>query len=196
MFWHLRMILAYQKNWLICKSFGNWEDPPPPFGKNSQKIPFFWGGGVPKSFSKSARHFWREPVKSDTTEWSHCSGITNTNTKYNPKQISMPIMIEISLLAIWHWHLGTSRDVGMHWHVKIVTLICCLKFKGIAAFTNYHMFSWNVFCCCMYLSKWRFRTEFATLLHWAEWRLKYWVLLLPDQSMRMVTERAPVGAKK
>ena len=52
------------------------------------------------------------------------------------------------------------------------------------------------FCCCMYLSEWQFRTEFATLLHWAEWRLKYWVLLLPDQSMRMVTERAPVGAKK
>ena len=36
-------------------TFGNWEDPIPPlpFGKNSQKIPFFLLGGVPyitKSF--------------------------------------------------------------------------------------------------------------------------------------------------
>ena len=38
-----------------------------------------------KSFSKSARHFWREPVKSDTTEWSQCSGITNIYTEYNPQ---------------------------------------------------------------------------------------------------------------
>ena len=47
MFWHLRMILAYKKTLGKFTKVLGIEETPPPFGKNSQKIPFFLGG-VPK----------------------------------------------------------------------------------------------------------------------------------------------------
>jgi len=47
MFWHLRMILAYKKTLGKFTKVLGFEKTPPPFGKNSQKIPFFFVGSVP-----------------------------------------------------------------------------------------------------------------------------------------------------
>ena len=56
MFWHLRMILTYKKTLGKFTKVLGFEKTPPPLGKNSQKIPFFWGGSVPYQHHHIGHH--------------------------------------------------------------------------------------------------------------------------------------------
>ena len=58
MFWHLRMILAYQKLLgQFAKVLGIERTPPPLFGKNSQKNPVFFLGWRPYIRSTDPERF-------------------------------------------------------------------------------------------------------------------------------------------